>query len=56
MAPNDSQNPADSTAHGSISKTMNRAHVSAENGRGWRRPQKASASTPSMNRVRCAGT
>src|SRR3569832_542753 len=56
MAPNDSQKPADNTAHGSISKTTNRAHVRAEHGRGSRRPQNASASTPSMNRVRCAGT
>src|SRR3569833_927417 len=56
MAPNDSQKPTNKTAHGSISKTTNRAHVRAENGRGSRRPQTASASTPSMNRVRCAGT
>ena len=56
MAPNDSQKPADNTAHGSISNTANKAHTRAEKGRGSRRPQNASASTPSMNRVRCAGT
>ena len=56
IAPNDSQNPADTTAQGSISSTPLMATIKAENGRASRRPQNAAASTISMNSVRCAGT
>ena len=55
-APNESQNPADSTAHGSSSNTVRSAHartVGAEPGRPSHNPI---APTISMYSVRCAGT
>src|SRR5688572_10213626 len=55
-APNESQNPAESTAHGSISNTISKAAASTTEGASTTPIHRAHAITQSMYTVRCAGT
>ncbi len=55
-APNDSQKPGASTAHGSITSTANNAALSTTDAELRRPLHNATATTASMYTVRCAGT
>jgi hypothetical protein len=55
-APNDSQKPGAALDHGSISVTTAAASASVSDGRSGTRASKATATTDSMKKVRCAGT
>ena len=55
-APYESQNPADNTAHGSMSTTISNAAASTTDGASTNPIHKAHAITHNMYTVRCAGT
>ena len=56
IAPNDSQNPAELTAHGSINTTIKSATASTREIGTFLPSNSAAANTMSIKSVRCVGT